>query len=387
MNDVTIARWVRLNLMMSGGPMRKLATVAVAVTCLIAAVVLGGAQVANGDLGEDGTAALQAKFDALRPGDTLTLDPGTYQHSGMLYINASGVHINGNGATVEATDPTAAALVIHGDNVTLNNLNLTAPVGLPRQDSTNNTMLIFGRSGVTISNVNITGGASAGMYVPNATNFRIENVRIRDTAADGIQLTAGSSNGQVNNVTTERTGDDGIAVVSYTAGPAVGMCHDIVVNSPVVLSNNQARGLVVAGGERISFNNINVANTSAAGVFVGSQAAFFTGSTTGVTVSGGSITGANYTPIPMGAVTVYSATPGQTVADVTISGVTVSNTPPSAGQNIGIATAGGTLSNINFRNIAIQQSGDLPVLQALDAPRETYATTGITLNGTPFTVP
>jgi hypothetical protein len=67
--------------------------------------------------------------------------------------------------------------------------------------------------------------------------------------------------------------------------------------------------------------------------------------------------------------------------------VTVSNTPPSAGQNIGIATAGGTLSNINFRNIAIQQSGDLPVLQALDAPRETYATTGITLNGTPFTVP
>ena len=367
--------------------MRKLARVAVAVTCLTAAAVFGGGPVANGDLGEDGTAALQAKFDALRPGDTLTLDPGTYQHSGVLSVNVPGVRINGNGATLEATDPAAASLWINSDNVTLSNLNLTAPVGVPRQDGTTQTMLVFGGHGVTISGVNITGGSSAGMYVPNASNFRIEGVTIRDTAADGIQLTAGSNSGQVNNVTTERTGDDGIAVVSYVGGPSVGMCHDIVVNSPVILSNNQARGLVVAGGDRIAFNNINVANTSAAGVFIGSQAAFYTGSTTGVTVTGGTINGANYTAFPMGAVTVYSGSPGQTVADVTISGLTISNTPATAGQNIGIATAGGTLSNINFHNIAIHQGGDLPVLNSLDAPRETYTTTGITLNGAPFTVP
>jgi hypothetical protein len=364
--------------------MNKLVAVAAAV---VLAVAFGGAAVANADLGDDTTGALQAKFDGLRPGDTLTLDPGTYQHGAMLYINVPGVKINGNGATIEATNPAAAALVIQADNVTLSNVNLVAPVGLPRQDGTSQTMLVFGNNGVTVSGVNITGGSSAGMYIPHASNFRIEGVTIRDTAADGIQLTAGSNTGQLNHVTTERTGDDGIAVVSYVGGPAVGMCHDIVVNSPVVLSNNQARGLVVAGGERITFNNINVANTSAAGLFVGSQAAFFTGATSGVTVNGGSINGANYTAFPMGAVTVYSGSPGYAVSDVTIAGVTISNTPPTAGQNIGIGTAGGTLSNINFRNIAIQQGGDLPVLQSLDTPRGSFTTTGFTLNGAPYSVP
>ncbi|MEO3761531.1 right-handed parallel beta-helix repeat-containing protein [Mycobacterium sp. B14F4] len=368
--------------------MKKFGAVGAAIACVLAVLTFDGAPAATAvPVAGDNTAALQARFDQLRPGDTLNLEPGTYQHGGMLYIRASGVQINGNGATLEATNPGTAALVIHGDNVALSNLNLIAPVGLPRQDGTNQTMLVFGGTGVTVSGVNITGGSSAGMYVPNASNFRIENVTIRDTAADGIQLTAGSNNGQVNNVTTEGTGDDGIAVVSHTFGPAVGMCHDIVINSPRVLSNRQARGLVVVGGERITFNDINVSNTSAAGVFIGSQATFATGSVRGVTVNGGVITAANFTAFPMGAVTVYSGTPGQTVADVTVSNLAITDTQPVAGQNIGVGTAGGTLSNINFRDIAIQQAGDLPVLKTLDAPRETYTATGITLNGAPYTAP
>ena len=366
--------------------MRRPVKVAAA-ACVLALVASSGAGMANGEPGVDSTAALQARFDALRPGDSITLDPGTYQHGGMLYVNVSGVRINGNGATLEATNPAAAALVIQGDNVALSNLNLVAPVSLPRQDGTSQTMLVFGRDGVSISGVNITGGSSAGMYVPNASNFRIENVSIRDTAADGIQITAGSNNGQLNDVTTERTGDDGIAVVSYIAGPAIGLCHDIVVNSPKVLSNNQARGLVVAGGDRIAFNDIDVSNTSGSGVFIGSQAAFLTGSSTGVTVTGGKIRGANYTAFPLGAVTVYSGSPGQTVADVTVSGLTISDTSPVAGQNIGIGTAGGTLSNIDFKDIAIQQGGDLPVLNTLDVPRESYRATGITLNGSAVNIP
>lgn len=356
-------------------------SVAAAVSCVMVALSFGAAQVAHADLDGDATGDLQARFDQLKPGDVLNLDPGTYQHSGMLYINASGVRINGNGATLEATNPGTAALVIQGSDVALTNVNLTAPVGLPRQDGTTQTMLVFGGSGVKISGVNITGGSSAGMYVPNATNFRVENVTIRDTASDGIQMTAGTNNGQVNNVTTERTGDDAIAVVSQTVGPAAGMCHDIVVNSPVVLSNNQARGLVVAGGDRIAFNNISVANTSGAGVFIGSQAIFATASSTGISVNGGSIRGANYTAFPMGAVTIYSGSPGQTVADVSVSRLTISDTAPVAGQNIGIGTAGGTISNIRFNDIAIQQGGDLPAIKTLDVSPESYTATGITLNG------
>jgi hypothetical protein len=89
----------------------------------------------------------------------------------------------------------------------------------------------------------------------------------------------------------------------------------------------------------------------------------------------------------MGAVTVYSGNPGQTVADVTVSGLTISDTAAVAGQNIGVATAGGTLSNINFNNIAIQQGGDLPAINTLDVSPESYTATGITLNGAAVSVP
>ena len=236
----------------------------------------------------DDTAALQAQFDALLPGDTLTLQPITYQYSDILYIRTSNVKIDGNGATLESTNPDMAALVIQASHVSVNNLNLLAPTGLPRSDGTNQARLVFGGDGVNISDVNITGGASAGVYITGATNFELNRVTVAHTAADGIQITNGSNHGVLNNVTTIGTGDDAIAIVSYDT-PFFPPVSDIVVNSPIVSGSGQ-RGLVVTGGQRITFNNINVSDTALGAVWIGSQGSpFFTASASDIQVNGGTV--------------------------------------------------------------------------------------------------
>jgi hypothetical protein len=334
----------------------------------------------------DDTAALQASFDALRPGDTLTLQPRTYYYSDVLYVRRSNVVIEGNGATLYSTNPDAAAVVIQGNAVTLQNLNLSAPIGQAREDSTSATRLVFGGDGNVIRNVTITGGQSAGVYITGASNFLLERVTVQDTAADGVQITNGSNNGVLNNVTTLRTGDDAIAIVSYQY-PAMGTVHDITINNPVVNGAAQ-RGLVVTGGERITFNNVNVSNTALSGVWIGSQPApFYTQGVNGVTVNGGTLTNTNSGGLPLGAVAVVAQNPNTTVSNVTVENLNIVNTPPSSYTNVGLYTQGGTLSHIVFRNIAIWQPiPTVPLPFYTNAPAGTYSATGFMVNGVPVPV-
>jgi hypothetical protein len=338
----------------------------------------------------DNTAELQAMFDALQPGDTLTLEPTTYNYSDNLYIRTSDVTIIGNGATLNSTNPDRSVVVIQANNVSLSDVNLTAPVGLPRNDGTDTSRLVFGGSGVHISDVSITGGASVGIYITGASNFQLDRVTVQDTAADGVQITNGSNNGTLNNVTTLRTGDDGIAIVTYQYPPGypdLGIVRDITINNPVVNGSGQ-RGLVVVGGERITFNNINVSNTALQAVFIGTQAAFYTQESIDITVSGGIITNGGSGGLPSGAVAVYTDNPNQPVSNVTIENLTLVNTPATAYTNVALVSQGGTLSNITFRNIAIWQpvpTFPLPFF-TMGALPGTYTATGFTVNGQPVNV-
>jgi len=86
----------------------------------------------------------------------------------------------------------------------------------------------------------------------------------------------------------------------------------------------------------------------------------------------------------MAALIAYGENPDAVTNNVTFSDLTIVNTSESAPGNIAVVTAhGGAVSNIVFRNIAIQQHSQKPVLFA-NAPRETYTLSGITLNGSPY---
>lgn len=367
--------------------MKRSVAISAAMWGLIGAMLWGGEPVAGA---VDDTAALQTKFSSLKSGDILTLDPGrTYQYSKVLTVTAAGVRIDGNGATLVATNPASAALQLLANNVTLTNLKIGGGVGATRQDGTNQARLVFGGDGVLVSDVSISGGASAGIYVASATNFRMDRVTVRDTAADGIQISAGSQRGQLNNAVVERSGDDAIAIVSYLYGyPQAAPCHDIVINSPAVDKAGQ-RGLVITGAQNIAITNPTVARTALSGIFVGSQGwPFYTAAVKGVQITGGKITeGNNGGGMSTAALTVFSQNYLANVSDVTVEDLTIADTPKAAVANIGIAAWwAGPPANIVLRNIAITQSLELPAVWA-NVARASYATSGFTMNGRPLTVP
>lgn len=352
---------------------------------LLALIGLGVTPVAHA--APDSTAALQAKFDALAPGDTLTLEPGVYQHGGVVVIRVPNVTINGNGATLEATNDATSSVQIRANGVSMTNLNLSAPIGGQRYSANEQDKILVNGDDVRLSDITISGSAATGVFVLNSNNFRLDRITVRDSRADGIHITDGSSNGQVNNVVTERTGDDGVAVISYTGAmtPFSGICRNIVIDSPVVNGTTFGRGISVGGGENIVYRNVRVSNTWGAGIYVTTEGApFFTQSTNGVQIQGGTVTGANYSPIPaMGAIAVYGEHPGFNTSNVTISDVDVIDTAPEAQRNIRVSVRdGGAVANIALRNVRIRQQGDLPALFT-NAPPGAFSLADVTLNGNP----
>ncbi|WP_353359339.1 right-handed parallel beta-helix repeat-containing protein [Mycobacterium sp.] len=330
-------------------------------------------------------------FDALKPGATLYIPPGTYQHSGNLYIRVPNVTIYGDNSTFVATNPSTSALYIQANGVKVQDLLLSGSGGSLPQGGPSAAGLVMGYDGVTVKHVSIIGMAGLGIYIPGATNFVLDTVYVANTASDGIQISAGANHGQLSNIRVQNTGDDSIAIVSYSTDKAP--VSNIVVNSPVVINSTQTRGIAVVGGQNITFNNIFVQNTALSGFFVGSQvftnnqgAVFSTMSVSGVTVNGGTITGANFaTGLPLGAITVLNQNPNATVSNVTISGVSIVN-PYTPGFNIGNGTldGGGPVSNIVYRNIAITES---PVRQIIyNTVPGSYTATGFTMNGKPVVV-
>ena len=374
----------------SGATRTVLPALGMVAMMFVAGIAFGHVQPARSDTSGDDTATLQAMFNNVQPGATLTLDRRVYPHGGVLTITVPNVHIEGNGATLAATDDLTSAVEIRANGVSVSNLNLTAPIGGTRYSGTEQHKLyVFHADGVRLNDITVTGSAGVGVYLDGASNFVLNRVTVRDSRADGIHMTRGSNNGQVNNPLTERTGDDGVAVVSY--GPKfVGVneppCRNITIESPVVNGTTSGHGLTVRGGENITYRNVRVSGASGAGLFVDTEAApYFLQSVNGATFEGGTVTAANTTPgDAMGALVAFGQSPEAVTSNATFSDLTVVNTSESAQSNIAVVTVdGGAVSNIMFRNIAIQQHSQTPVLFA-NAPRETYTLSGITLNGKPY---
>jgi hypothetical protein len=303
----------------------------------------------------------------------------------VLKLKVAGASVNGNGATLQATSDATSAVQVVADNVSVTNMTLAAPLSGTRYSSLDQHKLVLQANGDSVSDVTITGSAAAGVFVDGASNFTLNRVTVRNSRADGIHMSRGANNGQLNNVVTEMTGDDGIAVVSYRNEP---VCHDIVVNSPRVNGTTWGRGMSVVGGQNISYRNIAVSQSNAAGVYIASEGdPWYTLPVSKVDVTGGTVTGANTNPqVVHGAVLVYSGNANSGLSDVTISGLTISNTPTTAQRNVGIILDSGTLSRIAFNNIALQNTTLPPFIKSAKVPAGSYTTSGWTLNGQPITV-
>jgi hypothetical protein len=103
-----------------------------------------------------------------------------------------------------------------------------------------------------------------------------------------------------------------------------------------------------------------------------------------VRINGGTVTNANTNPATVhGAILLYAGNAGTLLNDVTITNLTVRNTPVTAGRIFGMITEnGGTFSNIVFSNLTLQQGSPLAAWYA-NAPASSYRLISILLNGAP----
>ncbi|MFI6320057.1 discoidin domain-containing protein [Nonomuraea sp. NPDC050556] len=96
-----------------------------------------------------------------------------------------------------------------------------------------------------------------GTHVSGTT---IRNSRIRDTWADGVNMTNGSTNNHVVNVETRSTGDDSFALFAATdagGGPQTGNVFENLTS----LLTWRAAGVAVYGGYGNTFRNMYIADT------------------------------------------------------------------------------------------------------------------------------
>ena len=313
---------------------------------------------AVGDGRTDDTAALTRALAALPSGGTLTFPAGkVFPHADVLIVTASGATLSGGG-TLLATAEGTSALQLMADAVRVSGLTLAVASTTHRWSAPDQHRLFLGpQSGLAIDGVVVTGSAAAGVFSYGAQHFTLDRVQVRDTRADGIHMTNGSAYGTVSGPQVSRSGDDGVAVVSYESDGKP--CHDITVSSPVIRTTTGGRGLSVVGGHDVSYRDIDVDRSAAAGVYLACEGdPYNTFPTQRVMVTGGRITHANTdASIDHGAVLAYSGRSGGDVTTLTVSHLSISGTRSTASRQIGaVSDSGGGLSDVTFSDLTLAGS-------------------------------
>ncbi|HEV2633520.1 MAG TPA: discoidin domain-containing protein [Actinocrinis sp.] len=191
----------------------------------------------------DATSAIQNAINAASSaGEGVYIPQGTFKITAPLNVN----NVTVEGAGQWYTQLTGTNVEFNGNenpastNVHVSNLSLYGDVSVRDNSNTEDAGFNGGFSNSSIENVWIQ-NEKVGIWVYGpATNLTIENVRIQDTTADGINLDAGG--GAVTSVTVQNnfvrnTGDDGIALWSESYGDTNDTVTQNTVDSPGLANN------------------------------------------------------------------------------------------------------------------------------------------------------
>lgn len=309
---------------------------------------------AVGDGIADDTAALQAALDALRPGDRLVLPAGrTYRHSDVLLARGAGSSIEGAGALL-ASEQERSSLQLVADGVRISGITLRITGTSDRFHGLEQHRLVLGpHHGLVVSDVRVEGSAGTGVFVYGSSGFRITDLQVSDTRADGLHMTGGAREGLVERPVVVGSGDDGVAVVSYDKDD--GPTHDITVVGARIRDQRGGRGVSVVGGEDVVYRDVHVARSSAAAVYLATEGApFHTRSTRRVRVSDVQVVAANRTAaVDHGAVLVYAGAAGREVKDVVLDEVRIEGTRSGATRQVGVLADDGRVGGVLLRAFTV----------------------------------
>jgi hypothetical protein len=219
----------------------------------------------------DSTSAIQNAINAgSAAGKAVYIPPGNYDVTAHLIVNnvtltgagewysvlgGNGVGVFGNFAPHASTNVHLSNFAIFGQvNARVDSEDFMG-IGGSLQDS-------------TISDVWIS-HTQAGIWMTGPfTNVKINDVRIQDTVADGINFDGGVTDSSITNTFIRNTGDDGIALWSNGVADA----HDLIAHDTVVLpilANNFA---IYGGNDNAIVSNYGVDSvTQGGGIQVGNR--------------------------------------------------------------------------------------------------------------------
>ena len=173
------------------------------------------------DDGQDDTAALNACIaQASREGKEVFIPAGVFtfnEESEPIRLAADGLVIRGAGMWHSVLEGKGAGFMVEADNIGLYDFAIRGSEDC-RYDATGRTAVEVSMFKGTISNLTLANlwveHTKAGIWTYYTDAMQVSGCRIRDTYADGMNLSAGSSNCMMEQNSIRNTGDDGIALWS-----------------------------------------------------------------------------------------------------------------------------------------------------------------------------
>ena len=201
----------------------------------------------------DDTAAFLAARDALTTGDTLVIAPGQYKVGQVVQFTLDDLTIDARGAVIELVDDGTAEgvnfrakdcqhFVWLGGRITQTAAARTGVYGL---------LSLFNVTGALVDAVTTIGGSSAGIFTSGGGGHVYNAPTVRDTKADGIHISRGTSDVVIESATVSNVGDDAIAIVAIltNGGATYPQIKNVTVSNPKVngASTNLGSGVVFIG--------------------------------------------------------------------------------------------------------------------------------------------
>jgi uncharacterized repeat protein (TIGR01451 family) len=240
-------------------------------------------------------------------------------------------------------------------------------------------------SNVWIEHVNV--GAWVGRdysdtpaYWNPADELQFTGMRVRNTYADGINLSNGSRNSTVHNSSFRATGDDSLAVWAnpFVKDQAVDIAHDNQFTNNTIQLPWRANGIAIYGGFGNTVQNNLIADTmNYPGIMLATDHSPlpFSGQTliadNGLYRCGGVFWSEDQ---EFGAITLFPST-----KDIT--GVTIRDTDivDSTYDGIQFKTGGGTMPNVRISNVKIDKSNNGAGILAMAGARGNAILTDVTI--------
>ena len=305
----------------------------------------------------DATTKLQQAInDASAAGTGVYLPQGLYKITAPIGLNKVGVA----GAGEWYTELTGHNVEFQGNvgqttGVTVHDLSIFDNVNT--RDDSDGSVNGFngGFNNTTISNVWIQNAKVGAWIVGATTNLKLQNMRIQDTLADGINFDGGVTDSSVSNSFLRNTQDDGLALWSSTNDSGDVFDHN-TVDSPGLANNIAFYG----GSDNSATNNLlQDTVTRGGGIHVGNR--FGAVALAGTTAISGNklVRTGQFDPgwdYGVGAMWFFALDSAMT-GTVNVTGNEIDDSPYEAFQFEGTLEGGKPISNVNISNDTVSNVG------------------------------